>query len=300
MISITDYLSHRWGDRRAGSLSLAVQKRRASPGCCLGRYNPSTMEALRHKGWPAILLILLTMLPSACTRFYAPPIQRDMAAERLVKRLKQTNAGLVRFKCVANLALASPKRPLQSFRTAMAGVLPDRLRIDLISPYGGSAGAIASDGKHFYIVMYRSHEYYKKRFGNGSLRRLIDVDITVGDLLDLMVGRIPIDDEWWPRLKPAEDNTGSELILRDRWGRTRQRIILDTDGRPARSTWFDSRQQMTFTAAFAGWQEIEGFVLPRKIDLTGKGGERVSVALRHYTVNAALNDRIFILPPLPA
>ena len=300
MISTTAYPGHRRAGRRIGSLPSAVQKRRTLPGFCVARRIPSAMDAFLFRGAAAVFLILLALLPSACTRFYAPPIRRDMAAERLVKRLKQTNAGLVRFKCVAKLTLANPQRPLQSFRTAMAGALPDRLRIDLFAPYGGSAGAVASDGKHLFIVMYRSHEYYKKRFGNGSLRRLIDMDITVGDLLDLMVGRIPIDDGCWPHLKPAGDNSGSEIILRDRWGRTRQRIILDAAGRPARSTWFDSRQQMTFTVAFDGRQEIGGFDLPQEIDLTGAGGERVSVALVRYTVNAVLNDAIFVLPPLPA
>lgn len=246
-----------------------------------------------------ILLVLLAVLPGGCTRFYAPPMRRDLAAERLVKRLKQTNTGLVRFKCVAKMTLAGPQRPLRFFRTAMAGVLPDRLRIDLLAPYGGSAGAVASDGKHLFIVMYRSHKYYKKRFGSGSLRRLIDVDITVGDLLDFMVGRIPINDDRWARLKPAPGNPRSELILRDRWGRTRQRILLDAAGRPVRSTWFDSRQHETYTVAFIGRQDIGGFVLPRKVDLTGAAGERISVALVRYTANAVLDDRIFVLPPLP-
>lgn len=300
MTSISAYPDHRPTVRVAGSPIVAFRKRHFSPDLCMGRRIPPIPERPRRRFWATSILVLLTVLPSACTRIYAPPVRRDVAAERLVTRLKQINAGLVRFKCVAKMTLAGPRRPLQSFRTAMAGELPDRLRIDLFAPFGGSAGAVSSDGKHLFIVMYRSHEYYKKRFGNGSLRRLIDMDITVGDLLDLMVGRIPIDDGCWPHLKPAEDNSGSEIILRDRWGRTRQRIILDAAGRPARSTWFDSRQQMTFTVAFDGRQEIGGFDLPQEIDLTGAGGERVSVALVRYTVNAVLNDAIFVLPPLPA
>jgi hypothetical protein len=299
MSALTAYPGHRSADRGSGQAGVAGQDP-LFPADFRGRRRiPSTTRGRRRRAWPAILLILLAALPSACTRFYAPPMRRDMAAERLVKRLKQTNTGLVRFKCVAKMTLTGPQRPLRFFRTAMAGALPDRLRIDLLSPYGGSAGAVASDGKHLFIAMYRSHKYYKKRFGKGSLHRLIDVDITVGDLLDFMVGRIPINDDRWARLKPAEDNPRSELILRDRWGGTRQRVILDSAGRPVRSTWFDSRQHEIYSVAFTGQRDIGGFVLPQNIDMTGADGQRISVALVRYTANAVLNDRIFVLPPLP-
>jgi hypothetical protein len=213
--------------------------------------------------------------------------------------LKQTNAGLTRFKCIAKMTLVSPGKPVQSFRTAVAGEFPDYLRIDLFSPYGGSAGSLASDGKHLYLVMYAAHEYYKKRFGDGSLRRFVDMDITVGDLLALLVGRIPMDADYAARLMPAVSGSPEKVILLlDRWGHTRQRITLDSTGLPVRVVWFDSRQHSTKSVTITGRQVTQGFVLPKRIDLSSAGGQRISVAVDRYTVNVRFDEGLFTLPPL--
>ena len=118
----------------------------------------------------------------------------------MVAGMKLTNADLTRFKCVGKIIISGPKQPAQSFRAAMAGQLSDRLRIDLLAPFGGSAGTVSSDGKHLFLVMHPSREYYKSRLGSGSLEQMIQIDVSVGDLLELLVGRIPIDAEFSARL----------------------------------------------------------------------------------------------------
>ncbi|MBC2713097.1 MAG: hypothetical protein HGJ94_19535 [Desulfosarcina sp.] len=249
-------------------------------------------------GWSALILILAAWLPAACTRFSTPEIQRDMAAEQMVVSLRQTNAGLTRFKCVGKISLSGPNRPAQSFRAAMAGQLADRLRIDMFAPFGGSAGTISSDGKHLFLVMHPSREYYRKRFGNGSLRRMIQMNVTVGDLLELLVGRIPMDAELSPRLMPDEDEAQTHLVFTDRWGKTRQRITVDASTHPVRSVWFDSNQNQTQTLTVTGRQMIGGFVLPKRIDLSTSSGERVSVILDRYEANARIDESLFVPAPL--
>lgn len=248
-------------------------------------------------GWSVLLLILAALLPTACTRFSPPDIQRDMAAEQMVARLRQTNAGLTRFKFVGKMTLSGPNRPAQSFRSAMAGQLSDCLRIDMLAPFGGSAGTVASDGEYLYLVMHPSREYYKRRFGNGSLRRMIQINVTVGDLLELLVGRIPVDAEFFARLLPDENEARTQLVLVDRWGKTRQRITVDNAMHPVRSVWLDSSQNPTYTLTVTGQQTIDGFVLPKRIELIAASGDRVSVALDRYEANAHFDESLFMLAP---
>ena len=244
--------------------------------------------------WSAITLILAAWLPSACTRFSPPDIQRDMAAEQLVAGLRLTNADLTRFKCVGKIILSGPKQPAQNFRAALAGQLTDRLRIDMFAPFGGSAGTVSSDGKHLFLVMHPSREYYKRRFGSGSLEPVIQINVTVGDLLELLVGRIPMDTELLPRLGVDENEVQPHLVLVDRWGRTHQRITVDDSMHPVASEWFDSHQKPVYSLAVTGTQTIDGFVLPKRIDLSGASGERVTVILDRYEANARFDDSLFV------
>lgn len=251
-------------------------------------------------GKPALVLMLTAWLTAACTRFLPPEIPRDMEAERMVAGLRLTNAGLTRFKCVGKVTLSGPDRPSRSFRAAMAGQLADRLRIDMFAPFGGSAGTISSDGKHLFFVMHPSGEYHKKRFGNGSLSRMIHMDVTVGDLLELLAGRIPMDDEWSARSTPDERGQRPQLVFVDRWGRTRQRITVDAALHPVESVWFDGNGNPTHTLTVAGQQVIDGFVLPTRINLSAPSGEGVSVSLDRYEANASLDENLFTLAPLPS
>ena len=254
-------------------------------------------------GLYALILIIMAWLPTACTRFSAPDIQRDMVAEQMVARLRQTNASLTRFKCVGKLTLSGPNRPTQSFRAAMAGQLSDRLRIDMFAPFGGSAGTVSSDGKYLYLVMHPSREYYKRRFGSGSLHRMIQINVTVGDMLELLVGRIPMDAGFSAllmpdtRFIPDKDANQTHLVFVDRWGKTRQRITLDDAMHPVRSVWFDSSQHPAYTLTVTGQQVIDGFVLPSRIDLSAVSGDRVSVALDRYEANTCFDESLFIPAP---
>jgi len=215
----------------------------------------------------------------------------------MVAGLRQTNADLTRFKCVGKMTLSGPQQPAQSFRAAMAGQLTDRLRIDMFAPFGGSAGTVSSDGKHLYLVMHTSREYYKRRFGSGSLRRMIQVNITVGDLLELLVGRIPMVEEFSARLTSDGNEAQTQLVLVDQWGRTRQRVTIDDAMHPVASVWFDSHQNPLYSLTVTGTQTVDGFVLPKRIDLSGASGERVSVTLEHYEANARFDENLFIPAP---
>ncbi|WP_394700260.1 hypothetical protein [uncultured Desulfosarcina sp.] len=220
----------------------------------------------------------------------------DPAAEELATRLKTANAGLKRFKCLGKMTLAAPGQPAQSFRAAMAGALDDRLRIDMLAPFGGSAGTFSSDGQHLFLVRHPSGEYYKKRYGSGSLKRMLQIDVSVADLLELMVGRIPIAENGAVRLMPSGEGAAAQLLVVDGQGRTRQRIGLDANGDPVDSQWFDSDQRATHALVMKGRQVVDGYALPRRIDLTGGKGERVTLILERYEANVPLDDQLFAPP----
>lgn len=246
----------------------------------------------------ALLWIPMIWMTTACTHFILPDRQRDLAAEQIVTGIRQTNADLVQFKCVGRITFSGPQQPMQSYRSAIAGQLKDHLRIDMLAPFGGAAGTVASDGEHLFLVRHASHEYYKKRFGDGSLQRVIKMNLTVGDLLEVLVGRIPLDSELSPRVNPADDEDCFSVRLVDRWGQTRQRITLNAAGRPLQSEWFDDRQQPEFSLVVSGQQVIDGFILPMRVDLFAPSGQKVSVILERYEANAHLDQSLFVPPPI--
>ena len=243
---------------------------------------------------PSLVWTIVTaLLLSACA--WSPPaeIRRDMAAEAMVSALRKINTGLNQFKYIGKLTIDDRNRPVQAFRVAIAGQFPAQLRIDMFAPIGGSAALFASDGKHLFLFDHRSHEYYKKRFGRGSLKRFIGLDLSVGDLLELLAGRIPIGEQLIARSKLERDGHTSQLILVDRNARIRQRIITDDALRPVESVWYDEREAERFKARLQGGQSVDGFVLPRRVEVSGVAGTQVSVAIDRFEVNVDFDEHLF-------
>lgn len=241
-----------------------------------------------------LLIFLLLCTASGCTYLTPPPIIPDPNAEMLVAALKTVNVDLKQFKCVAKIGMLSPNQPVQAFRGALACQLPDRLRIDLFAPFGGTAASLSSDGDCLYIVLHGPRKYYKRSVGNGSLKRLIKIDFTIEGLLTLLVGRIPIDNGLIAQM--ATDSPGVRLV--DKRGRLRQRIALDTDGHPRNVIWYDSYNRQTLSCEMDGKQAIDGFTLPKKIVLVDASGIEVSVSISRYDVNTLFAPGLFVLPPI--
>ena len=248
---------------------------------------------------PCILFaILLIWILTACTHIAPLSLSQDLAAEQIVNTIKQTNIDLIRFKCVGKITVSSPDQPVQSYRSAIAGQLNDHLRIDLFAPFGGAAGTVASDGRHLFLVLHAPREYHKKRFGDGNLHRFIKMKVTVGDLLELMVGRIPLNSELVPMSMPEENSDRIGVCLVDRYGQTRQRITLGMDGRPLRVLWFDTHDRQTLSLEIRGQQMIDDFVLPKRVDLFATTGQTVSILIERYEANPSLNEGLFVPPPI--
>ena len=257
-------------------------------GCC--RHPRPSVGVVR---WAAIVILVAAWLPVACSRYAPPEIQPDPRADRIVAALGQANADLTGFKCLGRVTLSGLDRPVASFRAAMAGRSPTRLRIDMIAPYGGASGTLAADGQYLFLVRHAAGEYLKKRLGDGSLQRVLDMDVGVDDLLELLMGRIPIDGACQPRMGSGNGENGIQIDLIDRRGRLCQRIWSDAALQPVRSEWYDDQQRLMHAASLDGHQRIDGFALPMQIELSGRSGVRLQVALERYEPNAGLPEAVF-------
>ncbi|PID40867.1 MAG: hypothetical protein CR984_00970 [Proteobacteria bacterium] len=253
-----------------------------------------------HSTWHVWCVLLLIWIPAACTHLPTRTVPTDDAAVHLMADLVQINKALKQFKCVARITLTGPDRPAQTFRAAIAGQYPNRLRIDLLAPFGGAAANFSSDGNHLYLVNHRSREYHKIRLGAGSLSRLLHVDVTVEELVELLLGRVPMASKWQAKMTETESRALSGLAFHDIWGIERQRIDLNADRRPVGATWYDRRHHAVQRLVIDALQVVDGFDLPESLELKANSGDRVKVRIERYMPNAPIKDSLFILEPLPS
>jgi len=258
-------------------------------------YRPSTRFRLgRCRVGPWIAAVAMLGLMSGCALFPRPT--PEPAAQRVVERLNGHNAGLNSFKTVGRLTLSGNGGSAQSHRVAVAGQLPGKLRIDLLAPIGGSAASLACDGRHLFAVRHATGEYHQWPAGSASLKQFLGMPVTVADLLAFMTGRIALEKGRFPHLVPAHDGTMEQLLLNDRYGRVRQRVAIDADGRPVTAAWNDADGQTTLMLAMhAESEDADGYSLPRQIELHSPSGPRLTITLDRYMANPPIDSALFVL-----
>lgn len=265
----------------------------------LNRYPSSGRRHVNTAIKTAAILSLALFLVNGCAFFSPVTILPDPEAEEILASLQGPNAALSRFKGIGQVRIFIPEQPVQTHRIAVAGEMADRLRIDLISPVGGSAATFSSDGRYFFIIRQTpAVEYHKKKVRPGLFRRLVGIDVQATDLLKVLSGQIPVESQCVARMSADRPLSGETVNLVDRKGRVRQRIVVDSDGKPVEVVWFDGGEKTLYTLHRSGEQKAGEFVFPRRVELFTPDGHRLVMTMDRYFPDATMDDNLFRPSPL--
>jgi hypothetical protein len=121
----------------------------------------------------------------------------------------------------------------------------------------------------------------------------------VAELLEMMVGRIPVEKAFRVRLIEEASEKDRILALVDRRGEVRQKIFMDSTGMPYRAEWFDPKGRLLHSLVRRGDQRINDFFLPQQIELSDVPGNHVLIRIERYEANATIEESLFTLDPPP-
>lgn len=79
-----------------------------------------------------------------------------------------------------------------SGRLAWIAQRPDRLRLTIIDPGGRPAALLATNGERVWLDLRSEGKHYIKSARRFSLKRLIGIDVTLDDVIEVLLGGIPI------------------------------------------------------------------------------------------------------------
>lgn len=206
---------------------------------------------------------LLTLV--ACGGRHAPPEPpEDPAALAAAARARVLPPVL---KVGFSLGVDAPRLGVSG--TAKGGLIaarPDRLRLDLLTPFGTSLGTAASDGQTLAVYLSTKNTLYEAANAETLLRELTGGAAGFADLCTLLVGGLPFE--------------GAEVLdlYQDRgqttWtfaGPEGSRASLTLDDRRQVTTavraW-DSAGREVLTADYTDYNKLDGTWLPDEVELT--------------------------------
>lgn len=145
----------------------------------------------------------------------APPTPSP-EAKRFLVQLAQSSKAHTALKGVGHFKIVTADKAI-SGRLAWIAKRPDQLRLSIIDPSGWPAALLATNGETVWLDLRSEGKQYIKSGRWFSLKRLIGIDVILSDVIEVLLGDIPI-----RSYHTVEISTSSKSEAR----------FLSVDGRP--------------------------------------------------------------------
>jgi hypothetical protein len=143
--------------------------------------------------WPAFAVpsfVALAPLLLACCGT-APPRSQFPTADDALGRMKATYACVNGVQGTAKIDHFSPKGRVRG-EVLLFAVNPDRVRFDVVSPFGATLINLASNGKQFQMIDYKEKQFLHGPASTCNLARLTQVPVPGHALVALLRGEAPV------------------------------------------------------------------------------------------------------------
>ncbi len=226
-----------------------------------------------------------------------PPPSEDTEARRLINLVQNHNAQLNQYKALANVYLDTNRSTL-SGRVAMAAVMPDRLRLELLSAMGQPSTRLAGDGRQISIAVPGERRIRRMPQTSASLEPLIHIPIGIEELQSLTTGRPKLPEFVAAQILDRDDRR-VVIALKDRWHRLTAKIDVEpTRGRLIRMENLDRDEQLVYAIHWKKWKQTGPYEIPKNVELITPAGQRLELSMVRFWPDVDVPPSMFqLIPP---
>ena len=248
------------------------------------------------------ILIFLVMSLSACSRMIANyhnvpyDDQTQKRARQLLENALDKYPKTESFKGIGNIKISKDGR-VDSGRIAWMVSGNNKIRIELLSPYGQPLATFSSDGNYIYILVYTEKSFYKKPLAESDLKQIISVSIKPEEIISLLSGRPPVIEYSFISLVEQKTDPALVLVLQKKWWRGFQKLYFDETADHIRSVEvYDGSGELKYKADLLLKAENDHRVLYR-LEISDNQGTEVQLVVNRYWVETDISPSVFVLTP---
>ncbi|MBI9076767.1 MAG: hypothetical protein JEZ02_15270 [Desulfatibacillum sp.] len=185
--------------------------------------------------FPILFVLLIAANLQACALWKKPAPQPSMPdAKGMVEKIQQDFEALGQFKGISRFS-QERNGVLLSGRAAFGAAPPDRLRVDILNPFGQPVVRLAYNGKHLYMYTGAENKFRSGVATRSKMNKALGIDLAIKELAYVLAGFPPIADHSQVAIEPwsfadGTSNQGYVLTLTSFLGRMREKIWVSRDG----------------------------------------------------------------------
>ena len=237
-----------------------------------------------------ITYIILLIAVSGCGWLAGPPPQ-DIEADAFMQRWAGHNSALKQAKGLMRIQVET-SGPSISGRAAWAANFPDQVRIELLSFLGQPLMKFAANGKAIVVAVAGEEEPYRVKQRSGALEKIVHIPIGVEDLLNIMKG-VPPEVTYTAAQMRYGEGGEKRVVLLNRWHQKVAEFKAMDGSQIQEMAAFDGEDRPLYRISWKSWIEIKGYTVPKEIEVTTGGGERLSLEVDRLFPDEPVSKELF-------
>ncbi len=255
------------------------------------------MSSLRF----ASLLCLFLLVNAGCARMigahhHVPYDEQSReSARHLLDSILAANPAPKTFKGIGNARLVA-NDVVQSVRLAWAASSPDKVRMELLTPYGQPAVSFSTDGQNAYAIVHRDKKFYTSKALQSSLERILGISMEPAHLVSIMAGQAPVLDYSFISMAEPETGVGPVILLQEKWWGDYEKIHMAPDSEKIRSAEiFDSAGKLKYRVVFGPSKKAGKYNAPSRLTVSNAKGEQASLDVSRFWADIPIPASTFVL-----
>lgn len=251
--------------------------------------------------WLALLLGLASAcagLPNGATAPSALPSPREV-----MSRLEARRVAVRSFALQGEIELKGPEGELYGDHL-IQGVFPNRLRAEVLGPFGRPLLLVVTDGRQLTALDYQANRAYRGPASRGNLARFLGLGLSAGEIYALLSGNPPLIPDHDRRVLPAAEPGQAQLRLLGPGDAVLESVVFALGDYTVLRAWLrrggEGEDGPALKCRYGEFRPAPGGRrFPAQVELEDAKGHTVRLLSEQLLINPRLEGRLFepVLPP---
>ena len=188
----------------------------------------------------ALLALLICLTLTSCAHLPGGPVISDLPAPQTARQgLENRRLAVKSFAMSGEIDLKTPQGELHGDHVII-GQAPDRLRAEVLGPFGQPLLRVVVDGRRLSVLSFRENRAYVGAASRHNLARFLGLSLSPSEVFAVLIGAPPLLAQGSrARVSPVEGGEGVLLRLVEPGRQVSQGIVFDQGDFAVHRAWLE-------------------------------------------------------------
>lgn len=258
---------------------------------------PAPHRWFRGVAW-MLVTAALSLLLTACAGLPGGPLVGQLPPpEQVQERLEARRQAVRGFIMQGEITAQGPGGEI-SGEQRILGRFPDRLRAEVMGPFGKPVLLFICDGARMAVLAYGENKGYLGPATRQNVARFLGLALTPAEVYTLLSGSTPLVPNAQGRVYPSSA-PGLALLELDDGAGMKQGLIFSLGDYAVQQAWVNGPNGEALNGRFESFFSLDGERYPRRVVLTAGDNRMLTLINDEVRPNPALDEAAFepVLPP---